>query len=244
MKSTSPADRKYCEKECAEVKKLRSAQMQFKDGTNVLTADGKNVGRIDRVVLEPDSKEVTHLVIEKGVLFTEDKVVPISLVGPATADKVTLRKDEDELEALQEFQESHYVHADMDFKSSSAPSQGAIPLYRYPPIGSWRNTGGYTPYAKSNVVLKTEKNIPKGTIALQEGAEVVGSDGKTIGKIEQIFTDSVEDRATHLLISEGLILKEKRLIPTQWIRNLFEDEVHISVSSEFVNGLPEYQLQE
>jgi hypothetical protein len=39
-------------------------------------------------------------------------------------------------------------------------------------------------------VVKTERQIPEGTVALEEGAKVIGSDGEHVGKIERIFTDS------------------------------------------------------
>jgi hypothetical protein len=111
----------------------------------------------------------------------------------------------------------------------------------YPPAGlAEPRLQGYPicPY-----VVKTERQIPEGTVALEEGAKVIGSDGEHVGNIERIFTDSQENRATHLLIEEGFILKEKKLVPTNWINLVFEDEVHLSVGSEHVDSLPEYQPQ-
>jgi uncharacterized protein YrrD len=72
---------------------------------------------------------------------------------------------------------------------------------------------------------------------------VIGRDGKHIGDIERVFTDPLVDRATHLLISEGLFLKEKKLIPAMWITNILEDAVHLSVDSDCVESLPEYQSE-
>jgi len=218
--------------------------MQFKEGAKVFTADGERVGTIDRVVLEPDTKEVTHLVVQKGFLFTEDKVVPMSLVGPATEDQVTLRQDADGLEELPDFEESHYVPIDRGPEPTPGEMRPVRPLYWYPPIGAWWTIGGYTSYVKPQYVVKTEKHIPEGTVALEEGAKVVSSDGDHVGDIERIFTDPLEDRATHLLISEGLFLKEKKLVPTKWIAKIFEDAVHLAVDSDLVDSLPEYQLQD
>lgn len=218
--------------------------MQFREGAKVVTADGERVGSVDRVVLEPESKEVTHLVVEKGFLFGEDKVVPMSLVGPATEEKVTLRRDAGNLEDLPNFEESHYFPAETEPQRPPEPATWARPLYLYPPVGSWWSSGGYAAYTQPQYVLKTERQIPEGTIALKEGAKVVSSDGEQIGDIERIFTEPQENRATHLLISEGLILKEKKLIPTRWLSTVLEDEVFLSVDSDFVERLPEYQLEE
>jgi uncharacterized protein YrrD len=218
--------------------------MQFKEGANVFTADGDRVGTVDRVVLDPDTKEVTHLVVQKGFLFKEDKVVPMSLVGPATEDRVTLREDADGLEKLPDFEESHYVPVEQKSRPQPGPAEWARPLYLYPPVGAWWATGGYAAFARPQFVAKTERNIPEGTIALEEGAKVISSDGKHVADVERIFTDPLEDRATHLLISEGLLLKEKKLIPTKWITHILEDAVHLAVDSDFVDSLPEYRLQD
>jgi uncharacterized protein YrrD len=218
--------------------------VQFKEGAKVVTADGERVGTIDRVVLEPDTKEVTHLVVQKGFLFAEDKVVPMSLIGPATEDQVTLREDAGDLEKLPDFQESHYIPVDRGPVPAAGGVRWARPLYIYPPLGASWTSPGYAPYTMPQYVAKTEEHIPEGTVALKEGARVISSDEKHIGNIERIFTDPQEDRATHVLISEGLILKEKKLIPTGWMTNVLEDEVHLAVDSDFVEGLPEYQLQD
>ena len=86
--------------------------MQFKDGTAVFTSTGEEVGHIDRVVIDPGTKEVTGIVVRKGFLFTEDKVVPISLIAAATDERVTLREDAGDLQALPDFEETHYIAYD------------------------------------------------------------------------------------------------------------------------------------
>ncbi|MGD8404290.1 MAG: PRC-barrel domain-containing protein [Anaerolineales bacterium] len=214
--------------------------MQLKVGTKVFTADGKKVGSIDRIVIEPDTSEVTHLVIQEGFLFKESKVIPMSLVGPATEDQVILRKNEDELEEFPNFQESHFVSAERGLPSVPATDNHVRTLYWYPPLGI--STGLAGPPAPRYVV-KTE-NIPEGTVALAEGANVICSDGEHVGDVERIYTDSQEDQITHLLIAEGLFLKEKKLIPVRWIAKAFEHEIRLSVDSNLVENLPEYQLQE
>lgn len=213
--------------------------MQFKVGTKVFTADGKQIGTVDRIVIEPATNEVTHLVVQEGFLFIERKVVPMSLVGPAREDQVILRKREDALEEFPDFQESHFVSAERGLPSMPVRNKRVRTLYWYPPLGL--STGLAGPPAP-RFVVKTE-NIPEGTVALEEGVNVICSDGEHVGEVERIFTDS-QNQATHLLISEGLFLKEKKLIPVGWIANVFEHEIRLSVDSTLVENLPEYQLQE
>ena len=218
--------------------------MQFKDGAKVFSADGERVGTVSGVVLEPDTKDVTHLLVQQGFLFTEVRVVPISLVGPATEDQVTLRQQADDLQELPAFEEDHYVGAELDGPPRVRSAGWARPLYWYPGIGAWWSVPGFGAYAKPPFVGEAEKNIPEGTVALKKGAEVIGSDGEQVGEVERIFTEPLEQRATHLLISEGLILKDRKLIPTRWVTNVLEEQVHLSVESGFVERLPEYHRQD
>jgi uncharacterized protein YrrD len=219
--------------------------MQFRDGAEVFTADGERVGTIDRVVLEPVTKQVTHLVVQKGLFHAEDKLVPISLVGPTTEDRVTLRRDASDLEKLPDFEESHYVPVDRSPQPqlASGSVHWARPMHMYPLVGSWLSSGGYHADVTPQYVARTGQQNPEGTVALEEGAKVISSDGKRIGDIERIFTDPLADRATHLLISGGLILKHKKLIPTRWMTNVLEKEVHLSVDAGFMESLSEYQVQ-
>jgi len=215
--------------------------VQFREGANVFTSEGQKVGEVDRVVIDPQTKEVTHVVVQKGFLLTTDKVVPVSLVGAATENRVTLREDAGDLEALPEFEVKHYVpigEAEMHRK----PEPGYVPsFYLYPPAGVswWTTPGGYPipPY-----VVETERHVPEGTVPLKEGAEVVSLDGDHMGDVEAVLTDPEEDRATHLLISQGLLLKENKLIPTTWVSTVLEDEVHLMVGSDLLKRLPEYHL--
>jgi uncharacterized protein YrrD len=217
--------------------------MQFKEGANVFTSDGQKVGSIDRIVIDPQTKEVTHVVVQKGFLFTEDKVVPLSLVGPSTEDRVTLREDAGDLERLPDFKETHYVWKGEEETRTAQEAGYALPLYWYPPVNTVWWYPGYHGYAKSPYVLKTERNIPEGTVALEEGAKALSSDGEHVGDVERVFTEPQENRATHLLLSQGLLLKQRKLVPTRWVTHVFEDEVHLAVGSHLLDALPEYQPQ-
>ncbi|MFN2170910.1 MAG: PRC-barrel domain-containing protein [Candidatus Promineifilaceae bacterium] len=219
--------------------------MQFKDGTSVYTSDGERVGSIERVVIEPRSKEVTHLIVEKGFLFKEDKVVPMSLVGPATEDRVTLRKGAGDLEKLPDFEESYFISTEVE--AAARPPKQMMPgigsIYWYPPVGSKRNSGIFGSGTAAPYIEETIQNIPQNTVALKEGARVITLDKKHVGDIEEIFTDVAEDKVTHILISQGVFLKEKKLIPITWISNIKEGEVSLLISSQLVENLPEYRVE-
>ncbi|HET7087727.1 MAG TPA: PRC-barrel domain-containing protein [Anaerolineae bacterium] len=210
--------------------------MQFTQGANVVTAQGQDVGNIDRVVIDPRSKEVTHIVVRKGLLSTQDKVVPIDLIAAATADRITLREDAADPQALPDFEEEYYVASGED-GAPPDPPLGSLPgLYWYPPVA-----GGQIGYlferSRQAPITQIQRNIPEGMVALKEGAKVISADDRYVGKIERVLIDPQADRATHFLISKGLLLKETKIVPVQWVTNIGEDEVHLAVRSRLLNEL-------
>jgi uncharacterized protein YrrD len=219
--------------------------MQLKDGMNVYTWDGEQVGSIDRVVINPRTKQVTHVVVRKGFLFTEDKVVPLEMVMEADNEGVMLRRDIDDLDNLPHFEETHYLPVEetpgrgMYEAGDSRPTRQ---YYWYPPAGvAWWGYPGWGSYVgQPDFETVTERNIPDNTVALREGADVYAADGERVGGVERLFMEEGSDRATHFVISEGLIFKDKKLIPTAWVETVGEKEIHLSIESHVLENMPEY----
>lgn len=215
--------------------------------------DGDKVGTIERVVLDPKTKEVTHIVVDKGFFFSEDKVVPISLLGPTTEDRATLREGEYEFEELPPFVETEFVRAEAESpqvpkvrpgqeQGISQPTAYVRPYYWYPPLGiGWWTGITYPANVDSEFVKTADFNIPEGTVALEEGARVVSSDEEQVGDVEEVLTDPETNRVTHFVIAEGLLLKERKLIPANWVDSILEDRVFLSVPSDVVEDLPHYR---
>jgi uncharacterized protein YrrD len=104
--------------------------------------------------------------------------------------------------------------------------------------------GVYPGYPPPPYMRKTELNIPDGTVPLEEGAKVVSREGDHVGDVERIYAEEEAQRVTHVMISKGLVSKTRKLIPTMWVEHVLEDEVRLSISKNFVEGLPEYSPQE
>jgi uncharacterized protein YrrD len=213
--------------------------MELKEGTSVYTPNGDEVGKINRFVLDPATSEVTHIVVQKGWLLPEDKVVPIAMISTATEERVVLNQNVEDLDQLPPFEEVHYVELTED----EIPPMDSAP-FRYSPAYYWYPPSGYIgyPFGPGNYgPVETMRNIPPDTVPLKEGANVISSDGEHVGDVERLFVDSDSNRATHFLISEGLLFKERKLIPTHWVRSVEEDKVSLAVPSRLLERLPAYQ---
>jgi len=206
--------------------------IQFQKNAAVLMANGKQVGSIERVVVNPESKVVTDIVVRTGSLLNhEDKVVPIRLVAETTTDQIVLHDEAGELKAFPLLAERRIVDANEDTirKSSDAPPV----IYGSPGLNPvvLPSTPG------EQFVTQIEQNIPKGTVAMKEGATVISAEGKNVGNVERVLADSSVDQVTYLLISTGMFAREKKLIPIKWVMTLGEDEVHLRVKKHSVEEL-------
>ncbi len=214
--------------------------MRYKQGTAVYNASGDDVGTIDRVVIDPRTNEVTYLVVRKGVLFTEDKVVPVSLVASAKDDGVVLNNNAGNLDELPAFEETYYVPVEEAEPAKRAEATTGSPsLYMYPPLGGplTYTPAGYNP----GFIAQTTTNIPESDVALKNGANVISQDGQHVGDVAEIITGAQSERATHIVISQGLLFKSHKLIPMDWVRDVEENEVHVAVTAQTLNSLPDYE---
>jgi len=216
--------------------------MQIKIGAPVITLDGEQVGVLDRVVIEPGTNEITHLVVEKGFLFTTDKVIPMEMVGASTENKVSLRVKATDLEQIPDFLDLEYVPARKTRETlvaapTIADKEKIRALYLYPRAGTF---GPFTTYSATHFARQA-KNIPEDTIALEENAKVLTEDKDHVGNVERILTAPQSDRATHIVIAKGILLKERKIVPTCWIKTVLTDKIHLSVDAELVDNLPTYR---
>lgn len=78
--------------------------MPYRKNVDVMTLDDRKIGEVDLVVMDPQSLEVTHLIVRKGFLFSKDKVLSIDLVETAQDDQVLLKKKLGELGELPDFE--------------------------------------------------------------------------------------------------------------------------------------------
>lgn len=222
-------------------------QIELKEGTSVFTPHGREVGKINRIVLDPETNEITHIVVQKGWLFSEDKVIPFDRVRSTNDDKVVLDVNINDFDQLPPFEETHYVGISDGDKAARTTPADAYPadvfvpgFYWYPPYGFAGNQAYGLPYY-TWPRTETEQNIPANTVALKKGTRVLTSDEKHVGNVEQLMLEPNSRKVTHFLISEGFFFKDRKLIPANWIKSATDDEVRLNVSSGVLNRVPAYQ---
>ena len=211
--------------------------MKFVKGAEVFNAAGEQIGTVSRVVIDAKTSDVTDLVIERGALFKDEKVVPVQLLDSATEDRIVLGETNQSVEDLPNYETTHYVPVDQ----KGAPFNNLETSYWYPPINFQTPAPGRMPAVPVELDTRTEPGIPEGRIAITEGAAVISADDKHVGNVEQVIMNSEGNSVTHFVIGKGFLLKEHKLVPAHWASSMDDDEkIRLSVDASLFDRLPEY----
>ena len=200
---------------------------------HVLAANAQEVGFLERVVLNPESNVITHIIVLDGPLLNkEDKVVPIELVTDTTEDLVLLDRDARTVEALPLFEEKQASSRERSIEIfTSSGDTGARPRGVSPVVAPLL----LDPDEPSGT--ETVQNIPEGTVAMKAGARVTTADGEHLGQVECILAEPSLGQITHLLISRGIFSKDVKVIPIKWVMKIGEEGVYLRVNKDLVEGL-------
>jgi uncharacterized protein YrrD len=213
--------------------------MNFVKGAEVFTAAGEKIGTISRIVLDAKTRDVTDLVVERGALLKDEKVIPVGLVDLENEDRIRLRETNQSVDDFLDYETTHYVPLDQ----AGVPYENIDTYYWYPPTNFQTPTGGILPGIRPDYVPETETSIPEGRVAISEGAQVISADDKHIGNVEQVIANSETNHVTHFVVGKGFLLKEHKLVPAQWITSVDEGKVYLSVEARLFDRLPDYQPQ-
>lgn len=208
----------------------------YKKGTQMYSSVGEHIGELKRVVLDPVSRKVSHLVVEKGILVKEDKVVPIGLVSDQEGNRIALELTAEELEDFPQFSQTHFV-----LSKNWDKSVEDLKTYRYISSYHWWNAGGLG-YATPRLMHKQLGNIPDNAVALKEGANVVTPNGEKVGFLSSIIADSQSHAITHVVVSNGGLNPVRKLVPIFWVDKFTGDKVDLLIQEKYYQNLPKYTV--
>jgi uncharacterized protein YrrD len=214
-------------------------KMQLQKNAHVLASNAQEVGSLDRVVINPETKVITHIVVRMGALFNKaDKIVPIDMVTDTTEDLVVLNTDASAVEAMPPFEEKQVTSDVRIVEEVHTDENQPVLLGESPAILL------LTPDSAETYTTETVQNIPEGTVAMKEGAKVISADGQHIGNVERVLADASVAQITHLMISRGILTKEVKLIPTKWILKIGEDNVYLNENKDSIERMEGILLAE
>ena len=196
---------------------------------SVQCTDG-NDGHVDRIIVDPSTDKITHIVVREAGVLGENVLVPVEVVTESTANVVHLHLLRKELEAMPTFVETSFTTSAWDTVPLSYLGYGMYPMggVRYWP---------YYPLNESDFV-HIDSNIPKGELAMRRHDAVEAIDGK-VGQIDEFMVDPRTDAITHLVLREGHLWGQKHItIPVSGIASIADGVVKLKLKKAQIAALP------
>ncbi|MGE0130883.1 MAG: PRC-barrel domain-containing protein [Blastocatellales bacterium] len=194
---------------------------------------GREVGRVEQVVLNRDSYEATHLVVKHGgLLSARHLLMPFNWVIGSEHDRVRIDRAEDEITALPNFEMQHYVRLDqLDEEQVEHPRSQIKPSdwinYVVPFVA---NAFG-DPYHPPGVVV-TDQLLSTSESAVNRGLPVESSDGHKVGEVHEVLLSQPEWRLSGLVITRGFVLKHPLRVPGDWVASIERDRIALNRSQQ------------
>jgi len=177
-------------------------------------------GHSTRVILKPNTREITHVVLANGEAISETEyLVDVKQIMESDADKIRLTLSKEELAKQPVFSAAQFIASDL-------AGYTGLPYLMwpyYPPI---------TP------VIREGRPIPTDELTIRRGSRVNAAEGP-VGRVDEFLIDPVNDKITHLIMREGHLWGKREVtIPVSQIDHFKEDTVFLRLSKPEIEQLP------
>lgn len=191
-------------------------------GASATCADGA-CGRVSRVVIDPATMTVTHLVVEPDDPHQLGRLVPLDLLD-ATPDAIGLGCTMTEFYRLPDAE-------------NTQPGRGTGRPARYLTARHDMGIGVYSPCPQTF----TYDVLPAGKVALRGDDPVDAIDGH-IGHVTGVATDAGSSQVAYLLLHEGHPLAKNIAIPVSAVTRI-DAGIQVGITKHDVKHLPPVKLQ-
>lgn len=183
-------------------------------------------GTLARVALSPETRQVTHLIVEDGLLFKNARVLPFSaLVSPdaAAADGA--------------------IHVDL-------PAEGieTYPTYREEVLempeheqaayggasGAWREVSTYGAAADIPAPMIAERvhhGVPAESVVFHSGTKIEDMSGD-VGRLDGMLVSADDGTVTAILMRQGLLFSNRETVPAPVVKAMGESILLSAVAAE------------
>jgi uncharacterized protein YrrD len=211
--------------------------MDFRIGCPVM-AEQDEVGRLDRLIFDPATEQVRALVVAQGRLLPHDIVVPMERVLAADEWEVRVRGTAEEIASLDGFTQAQFTEPPEDWLP---PADLGVPAASLLFPASPYAVGLFAPGTPTHDPAdEAQENKPPGSIDLSSATVVVCTDGSA-GTVDRVLTEDETDRVTHLIVRRGALITRDLLVPAELIAATDEQTIHLSISQEELDRLPEFE---
>jgi sporulation protein YlmC with PRC-barrel domain len=196
---------------------------------------GREVGRIEQVILDRENYEATHLVVRLGgPINARHILMPLNWVIRSERDRVRIDRSEDEIAGMPNFEMQHYVRLDrLDEDHVEHPRSKIRPSdwinYFVPFVA---NAFG-EPYHPPGVVV-TDQLLSPSESPVRRGTPVESSDGHKVGEIHEVLLSPPDWRLSGVIITRGFVLKHPMRVAADWVAKIERERIVLNRSKQQV----------
>ncbi len=206
--------------------------MRLELGTRV-NCGGKEYGKLADVVIDPLSRQVTHLVVrsEQG----PTRLVPIGLAERGEGE-LSLRCSVDEANKLEPVQDVAYL------RLGEFPVQDPdwdVGIERVLAMPYYETGDPFTnPPSQTEQTAVAYDRVPKGEVEIRRASAVTSSDGSVVGHVDGLLVDD-DDHVTHVVLERGHLWRRRDVtIPLSAIDKVETDSVTLNLTKGELEDLP------
>lgn len=185
-------------------------------------------GRTTCILINLQTRRVTHLVVKEASAPDVERLVPIEMVAKTSADYIRLRCSRDELKRMDPFVETVYWAE-------------TVPDYTNATGVGWMLP--YVPLRRVWIETKSQQ-VPCGELALQQGARVDASDGP-VGIVAGLKVEPSSKRVRQLIIEPSLPWDHRKIaVPVTQIGQAKENVVFLKLDKRSLDTLASRQTNQ
>jgi sporulation protein YlmC with PRC-barrel domain len=209
---------------------------EFTVGVRAECSDGY-CGQLSRMMTDPATRKITHLVIKPQHRRGSDRLVPIELVD-MTANDISLRCTLAEFDELPPAEEVDLAEGD----EYGGGYGGAESVQGYGDVGGMGVGGSASGTAIGgslghHVRTVTHHVVPMGEAELRPGEHVHAVDGE-IGQVLGFIVDPADQRVTHVVLKEGHLWGRREVaIPISAVTAI-DEGIRLNMTKKQVEDLP------
>ena len=209
-----------------------AAEAEFTIGARASCSDG-SCGEVRRLIIDPSTETVTHLVVRRGHRREDGRLVPLHLVDTATGE-IKLRCTLAQFDQLDRAEEIELIEGPV-------PGSGTLTDtgLAYSTSGGAYGAGALVESGPTPERPRTEINdvVPLGETQVSPGDRVHAVDGE-IGRVQGFLANPGDGRVTHVLLQEGHLWGRKEVaIPVSAVTGV-DPEIRLNLTKEQVGDLP------
>ena len=221
-------------------------------GTTITSSDGRQIGTLERIVVEMAAERVSHIVVDPGLLESGNllspggwekpraRLIPVSDIVKVTKDSVELSIDQAAFTEAPLFEREFFVDADPQTGEVQAPAEK--PRFRLGELLHYISTAaglGAAPYEPTTEIQFQES---AGSAEIAAGTPVWRpTPHQEIGVVERVLIDPETQRISAFVLRRKGFGNRLVQLPIESVANVQDGVVHVTISDSDLAKLAPFE---